>query len=409
MKRRDVLKLVGLTGLLGGCRYFDGQVWNQCQRQQHDLSEALRSNPLLQQVLQGLDGSRMIDAHVHLVGVGHGHSGIWVNPNQYRWYQLKQQAQMQFYLNAACVEDAQDQDAAYVAYLRRLNRDMPAGHRMMLLAFDYAHDTSGRRLSEQSAFYVPNAYAAALAQRYPQDFVWCASIHPYRDDALDELAWCVAHGAKAVKWLPPAMGIDPMHVKSQQFCRALAQYQIPLLTHAGAEQAVKGVHQTAFANPLRFRACLDQGATIILSHCASDGDSVDLDDPNAKIVPNFTLFQRLMDNADYRSNLYGDISAITLLNRTPDILRTLLQRDDWHPRLLQGSDFPLPAVPLSIAVNYWQTHQLFTETEAEFLKQLRYDNPLLFDLACKRLLSWQEQRFSEQVFMPKLLQDAMND
>jgi hypothetical protein len=40
-----------------------------------------------------------------------------------------------------------------------------------------------------------------------------ASIHPYRKDALEELATWGKLGVRVVKWLPPAMGIDPSHGK----------------------------------------------------------------------------------------------------------------------------------------------------------------------------------------------------
>lgn len=402
MQRRDFLQWMGLTTLLGGCSYFDGHVFNQCD--QNALPIQLQQHPLMAKVLQGLDGQQMIDAHVHLIGVGDGNSGVWVNPAQYRWYKPKQFIQMLFYLNAACVDGYEDQDAAYVAYLRHLNQAMPAGHRMLLLAFDYAHDAKGQALKDDSAFYVPNRYAADLAAKYPQDFVWCASIHPYRPDALDELAWCAEQGARAIKWLPPAMGIDPSDEKCKAFYRALAKHQIPLLAHAGAEEAVRGVHQDSFGNPLLFRTCLDEGATLILAHCASHGESVDLDDPKKGILSNFELFTRLMDTPSYQQNLYADISAVTLLNREPDMLKTLLTRTDWHSRLLQGSDFPLPAVPPSTAVNYWKSKQLLSETEADFLKEVRYHNPLLFDLACKRLLRWQGHGFADNVFMSPLWQ-----
>ena len=50
-----------------------------------------------------------------------------------------------------------------------------------------------------------------------------------------------------------------------------------------------------------------------------------------------------MDEPRYAGNLAGDISAVAQFNRV-DVLVTLLARRDWHPRLLNGSDYPLPGV-----------------------------------------------------------------
>ena len=98
----------------------------------------------------------------------------------------------------------------------------------MLLAFDHYHDQHGQPDSAQSTFHTPNAYAAALAKRYPQHFVWVASIHPYREDCVEALDRAVAQGAKALKWLPPAMGIDPSSPRCDRFYDALARHDLPL-------------------------------------------------------------------------------------------------------------------------------------------------------------------------------------
>ena len=50
-----------------------------------------------------------------------------------------------------------------------------------------------------------------------------------------------------------------------------------------------------------------------------------------------------MDEPRYRGNLFGDIAAITQGNRM-GVVATLLERRDWHARLLNGSDYPLPGV-----------------------------------------------------------------
>ena len=48
-----------------------------------------------------------------------------------------------------------------------------------------------------------------------------------------------------------------------------------------------------------------------------------------------------MDEARYDGRLFGDISAVTQANRAESILTTLIRRVEWHPRLINGSDYPL--------------------------------------------------------------------
>ena len=67
----------------------------------------------------------------------------------------------------------------------------------MLLAFDYNYDSAGQRRQNESAFYIPNEYAGQIAQTYPDRFTWIASIHPYREDAVEALDKAVEQGAKA--------------------------------------------------------------------------------------------------------------------------------------------------------------------------------------------------------------------
>ena len=52
---------------------------------------------------------------------------------------------------------------------------------------------------------------------------------------------------------------------------------------------------------------------------------------------------RLIEDERYRGQLYSDISAMTQFNRS-DKLVALLRRSDLHSQLINGSDYPLPAI-----------------------------------------------------------------
>lgn len=348
---------------------------------------------------QGLNPELVWDCHAHLIGVGDDHSGIWINPAMQSLAHPMQTVQKKFYLNASCTADDGHVDSNFVASFIRFKEGLPAGTKVMLLAFDYHYDEAGQRREELSSFYTPNSYAALLAQHYPQHFHWIASVHPYRRDAVEELQRAIAAGARAVKWLPPAMGMDPASPLCDPFYEVMARHQIPLLTHAGHEQAVHGGDTQDFGNPLRLRRPLEHGVPVIVAHCGSLGAGVDLDKGgNGPAVENFELFARLMDEPQYEGRLFGDISATTQLNRLGKPLTTILQREEWHARLLNGSDYPLPGVMPLFSVKAMAQQGYLDANLVEPISALRHHNPLLFDFVLKRHLQVDGKRFAKSVF-----------
>lgn len=350
------------------------------------LPQALAQHPLLQSVWQGLDATQVWDSHVHLVGTGDSGSGAWFSPDMDSLWHPILKLQKLFYMNAGCVHEAPGQlDASYVDRLRNLIDGMRPGFKVMLLAFDWNHDASGQPQPAHSIFHIPNAYAAAIAERHPQSFEWVASIHPYRKDAVAALQQAAAQGARAIKWLPSVMGIDPLSARCDGFYRAAAELGLPIISHAGRELAVQGGAQD-FGNPLRLRRAMDQGVRVVIAHCASDGDDQDLDQgANGPRVKSYDLFARMMDEPQYRPWLYADISALTQRNRAW-ALKSVLQRRDWHARLLNGSDYPLPGIMPLFEPSDLAEQGLLPQEAVTLLEQVRGHNPLLFDLACKRLL-----------------------
>ena len=365
------------------------------------LPPHLRKHELVQAAFAGLDAAKIWDAHTHLLGTGDSGSGCWINPKMQSVLYPGQYLQRKFFLNAACVDEArQSVDADYVARLTQLVSEFPAGAKLMLFAFDHTYQQDGSRDQPQAAFHVPNRYAAAIARRQPDRFKFVASVHPYRLDAVDELDRCVADGAVAVKWLPSAMGIDPGSMACDRFYQALVRHRLPLITHAGQERAVKGAHQQHFGNPLRLRRALDHGVRVVVAHCASMGQDRDLDrGPGQKgpWVDSFELFARMMDEPRYERTLFADISAVPQTNRAA-WLKAIVQRRDWHPRLVNGSDYPLPGVMPLFSVDGLVDRGWLTAGEADVIRQLRDYNPLLFDFVLKRSLRIGGARLSDCIF-----------
>jgi uncharacterized protein len=226
-------------------------------------------------------------------------------------------------------------------------------------------------------------------------------------DALEALALAKRHGARALKWLPAAMGIDPASPRCARFYDALRAHDLPLITHAGAEHAVAGHDWDDYGNPLRLRSALDAGVRVVIAHCAAIGEDRDLDrGEHGPYVPSFALFERLMNEPRYEKNLYGDISAMTQLNRAGPALARVLQEERWHARLLNGSDYPLPGVMPIFSVDYLASLKLIAPAAAPVLRDIRLHNPLLFDFVLKRVLRSNGKRFGRRVFQTRSFFEA---
>ncbi|HEY8554984.1 MAG TPA: hypothetical protein VIL43_10645, partial [Burkholderiales bacterium] len=163
--------------------------------------------------------------------------------------------------------------------------------------------------------------------------------------------------------------------------------------------AVHGAEARGFGNPLRLRRALDAGVRVVVAHCASVGSDVDLDaGPNGPARSSFELFARLMDEPRYHGLLYGDVSAVTQVNRSATVLQRLIERTDWHARLLNGSDYPLPGVMPLVSVRRLIDRGLLEAAAAPVLKAIRGYNPLLFDFVLKRNLRAGGKAFAPSVF-----------
>ena len=358
--------------------------FNECRAA---LPRDLADHDVVRAAWDGIDARQMWDCHVHLVGVGDRDSGAWTSPKLDSIWHPIQRLQKLFYLNAACVHDVPGQlDQSYVERLQNLADGMAPGAKLMLLAFDHTVDNAGKPDWENASFYTPNRYAREMARQYPQHFEWIASIHPYRADAVAALEQAIQDGARAVKWLPNAMNIDPASARCDAFYAVLAKHDFPLLTHTGRERAVSGGEAQDYGNPLKMRRALDQGVRVIMAHCASLGDDRDLDQGEAgPSVPSIDLFARMMREPRYEGRLFGDISALTQFDRAA-YLKRVLATPEWHHRLLNGSDYPLPGILPIYSASRFVALGVLAAAAVPVLNAIQQYNPLLFDFVLKRSL-----------------------
>ena len=387
MARWWLLVLVVLAAVMvGGLLFGTACVGGGFSRRPDELKTGIsaKAKGLIDAAFADVEPGGLLDYHAHLVGLGVDGTGAFVHPHMRSWWHPIARVKFAVYASAAAIEDLDQADPQYVDRLAALVRNIEGHGRVMLLAFDKNYRSDGTVNLEQTEFYTPNEYAFAVARAHPDLFVPAISVHPYRPDALEELEKWARRGARIVKWLPNAMGMDPSDDKCVPFYEKMKAHDMILLSHAGEEKAVDAEEAQKLGNPLRLRRPLDMGVKVVVAHCASLGQNEDLDSPDRELTDNFELFMRLMDDPRYRGLLFGEMSAMIQYNRLPGPLQTMLDRDDLHDRLVNGSDYPLPAINIIVRTGVLEEQGFITQEERALLNEIYDYNPLLFDYVAKR-------------------------
>jgi predicted TIM-barrel fold metal-dependent hydrolase len=353
-----------------------------------DLLKSLSSKAadLVKRSYEKIDPAKQVDYHTHIAGIGAGGTGMLVNRKMLSWKYPFHRMKFHVYRRSYGVTDERQADQQILQRLKEFIESNPFHGTHRILGFDQNYFPDGSVNLSKTEFYVPNEYVFQIASKAPALFIPTISIHPYRSDAVEELRKYAARGARICKWLPNAMGIDPSNPKCDAFYSAMKEHRMILLSHGGEEKAVESDEDQKLGNPLLLRRALDHGVKVIVAHCAGLGFNEDLDDPARKKVHNFRLFLRLMDDSKYNDLVFGDISAMTQFNRIGDPLTTILQREDLHPRLVNGSDYPLPAINFLILTRPLVKAGYITNVESSLLREIYKANPIAFDFVLKRCL-----------------------
>ena len=394
--RRHLLLLAGGAALFSGARFGHRRLARAAPL---DAPLSEKAKALISKAWQGLDPKQVLDVHVHVAGTGQGGSGCFIgerllsktNPVEYLKYTI--------YKEASGVSEDEKCEVQWMERLAGLMRSETPHGRALVMAFDMFHGDDGVADKTRSEFYTPNSYALGLARSYPDLFLPCASVHPYRSDAVAQLEEAVAGGAVAVKWLPNAMNINPSLPKCDAFYDAMARLKVPLISHAGEEKAVHAEELQRLGNPLLLRRAMERGVVVVVAHCASLGQNPDLDAAGTPMVDNFDLFHRMMKDPQWNGRLFGEVSAMTIVNRVGRPLKTVLEDDAIAARLVNGSDYPLPAINVLMQTGAVESAGFITEDERATLNEIDRQDPLLMDFVMKRCLKVGEKRLPDSVFM----------
>jgi len=135
-------------------------------------------------------------------------------------------------------------------------------------------------------------------------------------------------------------------------------------------------------NPLKLRRALEHGVTTVVAHCASLGQEspTSYQGESGPFVDNFDLFRRLMTEPQWNGKLWGDVSAMTLVNRVGPPFRV---RDGGRERVAaaaHGSDYPLPAINVLMQSRPSRPRGSITPQQRALLNEIDQHDPLLLRL-----------------------------
>jgi predicted TIM-barrel fold metal-dependent hydrolase len=150
----------------------------------------------------------------------------------------------------------------------------------------------------------------------------------------------------------------------------MAEARLPLLAHTGGEHTVPVIN-AALADPKLLRFPLECGVTVIAAHCATSSGGFDRD-----------YFDDWVEMLREFPHLYGDISAMVSLNRCGHLRDCL--RDEIAPRILHGSDFPVPVLGHRMWLQGWIDRATFRRCQ-------KIANPLERDWEFKRALGFSDE------------------
>jgi predicted TIM-barrel fold metal-dependent hydrolase len=273
---------------------------------------------------------KILDIHVHLFGTGDAGSGCRLSKTTSDGLLFK------FLSSRLRLADrAKTLDEGYVLALAE-QVEKSGLDKAVILAQDAVYDNRGKPDWEKTHFYIPNDYLFKVVGRYSGRMIPCISINPQRADAIAELEHCAEKGARILKIHPPTQGVDISEKKHARFFRRCAELKVIVMVHTGHEHSAP-IFKIELADPRKLELALDSGCTVVACHC---GTGRPQDRPD--MLPGFLAMVRK------HQNLWGDTAVLGSAGRVRDFQRLLAD----HPardRLLHGSDFPFPAVPLAFA------------------------------------------------------------
>ncbi len=379
---------------------------------QQNISPATRSLITKAFTFSDSETPRVIaDYHLHVAANDPAMQQAYINPALLTWWHPLNKLRSLLIMDAMQVFTIERVNRQYqqrlfdiLRHFQHARREYaPSGtagtNHFYLYALDYYHDEQGKVNKERTDLYVSNDYVMKMAEDFnaaqdvaddgvnPTRIIPVASVHPYRDDFIQQVEQLSRRGIRFMKWLPPSMNIDLAAVPTEHYS-ALARYKMVLLTHTGKEHVLQTQrpHQ-AWGDPAKLQKALDCGVNVVALHSARIGKD------KTTGVSYFHRLIRMMKEEKYRDRSYAEISMTTLAHNYfggsgKEVLAELIHHSQVQgvlsQRLINGSDYPVPAISLLNPTGTLRRLDMISDDEKRQLDEIFTYNPILFDFVLKR-------------------------
>ena len=396
MNRRAFLAAAG-GALAAGCDLsLKEGVLNSCRAA---LPPALAADSLVRSAWRGIVPADVWDVHCHLFGNGDSGAGPWFNPAMESLLRPQQYVQRLFFMNAGCVHESPGHvDASVVDRIRNQCAMLPAGAKVVLLAFDWARDDArhagARALDVLRARCVRRGGCRAGSVAIRMGGV-----------RASECEGCAR---------PPRLGRGPRRAGRQVAAvgaghrpripamrrvllaapRAAPAVDLACRRRAGGARPRRGARQPfASAPSARCRRARGRRALRLAGRGARPRPR--------ELSP--AGFQFLAVHAAHGDPGVSSAACTATSRRSRRAIASTCWRrsssaSDWHARLLNGSDYPLPGILPLISPDLLVTRGMLDPSAVPVLREIREHNALLFDFVLKRSLVSNGTRLASGVF-----------
>jgi uncharacterized protein len=221
-----------------------------------------------------------------------------------------------------------------------------------LFGVDACYDEQGRETHRDPTVCGDNEAVWAAAQRFPDRFIPFFSVNPLRRDALERIDEYAERGFRGAKFLQNYWGVDLRQERFLPYYEGLARHRLPLVIHLGSEFTVPSNPELERVEMVDLP--LAAGVKVIAAHMGI-GMLPERRRPwrNLSRDPRhfWAGYYGLLERLEEQPNLYADLAAILTPNRAR-VLRHLSQQTAVHPKLLFGTDYPVPFTTV------WNSHDL---------------------------------------------------
>ncbi|MGE4509807.1 MAG: amidohydrolase family protein, partial [Sulfurimonadaceae bacterium] len=229
---------------------------------------------------------------------------------------------------------------AYTKALLRSVRNSKHIEKIVLFGVDARVDDAGKELHKDITVCASNDDLLRLYEQNPDLIIPFFSINPQRPDALELIDKYVAHGFAGGKFLQNYWNVDTNQERYRPYFEKMAAYDLPLIIHVGSESSVHSFVACESIDMLRLP--LECGVKVICAHMALSYEPRRILRAFSKKEKHFNEeYFELLKMLEHYPNLYADISALLTPVRAK-VLRHLSLQKHIHPKLLFGTDFPVP-------------------------------------------------------------------